>query len=48
MATKKEFTAQDMKKAFLAGERIGSGAICFDRWIRSQYPPRYARKKKKS
>jgi hypothetical protein len=47
MANKKEFTIQDMKKAFLAGERIGYGPIGFHRWVRVEYEARYIRKPKR-
>lgn len=43
---KKEFTVQDLKAAFLAGESVGSGPIGFARWIRCEYPDRYKRKPK--
>ena len=47
MATKKkEFTATDMKEAFLAGQRIGYGPIGWERWMRSTYVDRYVRKPK--
>ena len=50
MAGKKEFTAQDMKKAFEAGARMSSKPTswAWQRWMRNRYPDRYARKKAKS
>ena len=50
MAGKKEFTAQDMKKAFEAGARMSDAppSWALQRWMRNQYPQRYARKKAKS
>ena len=47
MATKKRgFTALDMKKAFLAGERIGCGPLGWHRWMRVEFEQRYKRKRK--
>jgi hypothetical protein len=48
MAGKKEFTAQDMKKAFEAGVRMYDQppSWALQRWMRNQYPDRYVRKAK--
>jgi hypothetical protein len=42
----KEFTAQDMKKAFEFGEKVGGGSWALQRWMRNQYPSRYVRRTK--
>ncbi len=45
-ASKKEFTAQDMKKAFQAGVRLADPtSSAWQRWMRNRYPARYKRKR---
>jgi hypothetical protein len=42
---KREFTVQDMKKAFEAGARSdGGGSWSWQRWMRVEYEGRYVRR----
>jgi hypothetical protein len=45
VAKKLEFTVEDMKKAFLAGQELHStpGSITWQRWMRTNFPERYIR-----